>query len=205
MSAVRQVHAARFSPFLALGLAVAAGSVHAQSDPFTDTLAPGGAALGYLLRWERSTYAGAERSADQLPLYLYEGERAYLHGTRVGLKFRPADWRVDTFIAYRFEGFTQDRRPESTAGRDVREPGFHAGVSLSRRFAWGKPYVEVLHDISKSSKGSEFRAGLWMNEWHRGRLTLRPQLTAAWRRQVEQSLLRHGRLQGRRRPRPERD
>src|SRR4051812_49830216 len=83
MSAVRQVHAARFSPFLALGLAaVAAGSVHAQSDPFTDTLAPGGAALGYLLRWERSTYAGAERSADQLPLYLYEGERAYLHGTR---------------------------------------------------------------------------------------------------------------------------
>ena len=54
MSAVRQVHAARFLPFLALGLAaVAAASVHAQSDPFTDTLAPGGAALGYLLRWEK--------------------------------------------------------------------------------------------------------------------------------------------------------
>src|SRR3954464_8827017 len=134
MSAVRQVHAARFSPFLALWLAaLAAGSVHAQSDPFTDTLAPGGAALGYLLRWERSTYAGAERSADQVPLYLYEGERAYLHGTRADLKFRTGDWRVDTFIAYRLEGFTEDRRPDSAVGLGVREPGFDAGVSLSRR------------------------------------------------------------------------
>src|SRR4051794_31738167 len=183
MSAVRPVDAARFLPCLALWLAgaLAAASAIAQSDPFTDTLPEGGAGIGYLLRYERSSYAGAERGADQTPLYLYEGERAYLHATRVGLKFRPDDWRLDAFIAYRFEGFTQDRRPTSTAGLDVREPGFDAGLSLSRRFAWGRPYVEVLHDVSGSSNGSEFRAGYWANEWHGGKLTLRPQLVLAWR------------------------
>jgi outer membrane protein len=183
MLAVRQVHAARFLPCLVLGLAalIATGSAVAQSDPFSDALPVGGAGIGYVLRYERSTYAGAERSADQLPLYLYEGERAYLHATRVGLKFRPEDWRVDTFIAYRFEGFTRDRRPDSTVGLEVREPGFDAGLSLSRRFSWGKPYLELLHDVSNSSDGTELRAGLWLNDWRRGRLTLRPQLVLAWR------------------------
>jgi outer membrane protein len=181
MSVVRQVYAG-FFPTLAVLLAgaLAAGSAAAQSDPFTDTLPEGGAAVGYVLRWERSTYQGAERTADQLPLYLYEGERAYLHGTRLGLKFKPADWRVDTFIAYRFEGWTHDKVPSSVVGLVPREPGFDAGVSLSRGFAWGKPYAELLHDVSNSSDGTELRAGYW-NEWRRGRLTWRPQLLLAWR------------------------
>ena len=34
--------------------------------------------------------------------------------------------------------------------------------------------------MSKSSEGTEVRAGYW-NEWQRGRLTLRPQLVLAWR------------------------
>src|SRR3954469_715946 len=178
MSAVRPVYAARF--LLAFAGALAAGAAAAQSDPFIDALPVGGAAVGYPLRSERSTSRGAERGADQLPLYLYEGERAYLHGTRLGLKFKQDDWRFDTFIAYRFEGFTHDRRPSSTEGLTPREPGFDAGVSLSRRMSWGRPYLEVLHDVSKSSEGTELRAGYW-NEWHRGRLTLRPQLVLAWR------------------------
>ena len=66
---------------------------------FIDTLPVDGPAVGYLLRFERSTYRGAERAADHLPLYFYEGERAYLHGTRAGLKFGHDDWRFDTFIA----------------------------------------------------------------------------------------------------------
>src|SRR5919198_6435837 len=178
MSAVRQVYAARF--LVLLVTALGAGLACAQSDPFIDTLPVDGPAVGYLLRYERSTYRGAERGADHLPLYFYEGERAYLHGTRVGLKFGHDDWRLDTFIAYRFEGFTHDRRPASAAGLEVREPGFDAGVSLRRRLSWGTPYVELLHDVSESSDGTEFRAGYW-SEWQRGRLKLKPQLVAAWR------------------------
>ncbi|HYR34814.1 MAG TPA: MipA/OmpV family protein [Burkholderiales bacterium] len=165
---------------LALAWTLAASSAVASSDPFIDALPVGGAAVGYLLRYERSTYRGAESGADQIPLYLYEGEHTYLHGTRVGLKLKVEDWRFDAFIKYRFEGFTQDRRPESTGGLTIREPGFDAGLSLRRRTSWGTPYVELLHDVSNASEGTELRAGYW-NEWRRGRLTLRPHLMLAWR------------------------
>ena len=167
--------------YLALALSLLASSVSASSDPFIDVLPVGGAGVGYVLRYERSTYRGAERGADQLPLYLYEGERAYLHGTSLGLKFKQEDWRADVFLRYRFEGFTRDRQPTSTLGLAPREPGFDAGASLRRRMSWGTPYVEVLRDASHSSEGTELRAGYWANDWRRGPLTLRPQLVLAWR------------------------
>ena len=167
--------------YLALALSLLASSVSASSDPFIDVLPVGGAGVGYVLRYERSTYRGAERGADQLPLYLYEGERAYLHGTSLGLKFKQEDWRADVFLRYHFEGFTRDRQPTSTLGLAPREPGFDAGASLRRRVSWGTPYVEVLRDASHSSEGTELRAGYWANDWRRGRLTVRPQLVLAWR------------------------
>src|SRR5438094_8018639 len=132
----------------AVALMASASAAFSSSDPFTDLLEPGGAAVGYVLRYERSTYRGAERGADHLPLYLYEGERAYLHGTSLGLKFKHEDWRADVFLRYRLEGFTHDRRPESTSGLAPREPGFDAGASLRRRMSWGTPYVELLRDAS---------------------------------------------------------
>ena len=178
MTTVWQVYRGRSA--LALIGALAASCAIASSDPFSDVLPVGGAAVGYVLRHERSTYRGAESGADQLPLYLYEGERAYLHGTSLGLKFKQEDWRGDVFLRYRFEGFTRDRQPTSTLGLAPREPGFDAGVSLRRRMSWGTPYVELLRDASHSSEGTELRAGYW-NEARRGRLTLRPHLVVAWR------------------------
>ena len=83
MSAVRPVYAARFLALVVAALA--SGAARAQSDPFVDALPVDRAAVGYLLRFERSPYRGAERGADHLPLYFYEGEHAYLHGTRFGI------------------------------------------------------------------------------------------------------------------------
>ena len=177
--AVRQVYRAQAFA-LALAAVLGATNAGAASDPFIDVLPVGGAGVGYLLRFERSTYRGAPGGADQTPLYLYEGEHAYLHGTRLGLKASAGDWRFDAFLAYRFEGFTHDKRPTVTEGLAPREPGFDAGLSLRRRTRWGTPYVEVLHDVSTGSNGTEVRAGYW-NEWRRGRLTLKPQLVLAWR------------------------
>ena len=168
---------ARFS--LAVVIAIFAAAA-AASDPLIDVLPEGGAGVGYVWRHERSAYRGAEGGLDNVPLYLYEGERAYLHGTRVGLKFKQDDWRFDAFLSYRFEGFNLDRRPASTLGLQAREPGIDAGVSLRRTLSWGIPYVELLRDATHASEGTELRAGYW-NEWQRGRLTLRPHAMLAWR------------------------
>ena len=152
----------------------------ASSDPFVDMLKDGTFGVGYKMGYERSPYRGAPADADQQLLYLYEGERAYLHSSRLGLKFKSEDWRFDAFISYRFEGYNVDKTPTSLAGAPAREPGFDAGVSVRRRFAWGTPYVELLHDVSAASNGSEARVGYWY-EWQRGPLTLKPHLMAAWR------------------------
>jgi len=157
-----------------------ASSAAASSDPFIDLLKDGSFGIGYTARYQRGPYEGAANEGDQTLLYLYEGERAYLHGTRVGLKLKAEDWRFDAFISYRFEGFNIDKVPSSLAGSPAREPGFDAGMSLRRKFEWGTPYVEVLHDVSQASDGSELRLGYWY-EWRRGALTLKPHLMAAWR------------------------
>lgn len=163
--------------------ALAATGAAASSDPFVDLLAPGDAAVGFTFRHERSVYRGADTSPDRLPLYLYEGERAYLHGTRVGLKWKSDAWRFDAFLRYRFEGYTQDLRPESTLGIEPpREPGIDAGVSVRRSMPWGTPYVELLRDASHRSQGTELHLGYW-NEWRRGRLRLRPHAMVSLRDQ----------------------
>lgn len=165
----------------ALLLALFAATALASSDPFVDVLPEGGAAVGFTWRHEHSTYRGADTALDNLPLYLYEGEHGYLHGSRAGLKWKSDAWRFDAFLRYRFEGFTHDRRPASTEGLEPpREPGVDAGVSLRRALSWGTPYVELLRDVSHRSQGTELRLGYW-NPWQRGRLTLRPHAMLAWR------------------------
>ena len=167
---------------LALGLLAASfiASAGASSDPLIDVLPDGGAAVGFTWRHERSTYREADTALDNLPMYLYEGELAYLHATRLGLKFKREHWRFDAFLRYRLEGFTRDLRPQSTIGLEPREPGIDAGVSLRRATSWGTPYVELLRDASHRSQGTELRLGYW-NEWRRGRVTLRPHAMLAWR------------------------
>jgi MipA family protein len=167
--------------WLGAAASLVALSAAASSDPFVDLLPEGGAAVGFTWRYERSPYRGADSAPDNLPLYLYEGEHAYLHASRVGLKWKSDAWRFDAFLRYRFEGYTQDRRPQSTIGIEPpREPGLDAGVSIRRTMAWGTPYVELLRDASHHSGGTELRLGYW-NGWQRGRLKLRPHAMLAWR------------------------
>ena len=179
MTAVRQVYRA-LGLVAALAASLASFRTFASSDPLIDALPVGGTGFGFAWRQVRSPYKGSPTTADNLPLYLYEGERAYLHATRLGLKFTSEDWRFDAFVSYRFEGFNVDNVPTSMTGLGVREPGWDAGVSLRRRMDWGTPYVEALHDVTKSSDGTELRAGYW-NEWRSGRLKLKPHVMLGWR------------------------
>jgi outer membrane protein len=144
-------------------------------------LEPGGAAIGYSLRANSSPYRDSQtpRSADWL--YLYEGEHAYIHSSRAGLKFDTGAWRFDAFVTERIEGYTVDRLPSSAPGTTPREPGFDVGLAARLKTAWGTPYVEAMYDASHRSRGSEVRAGIWGNALTSGKLELRPHASLSYR------------------------
>jgi outer membrane protein len=85
---------------------LALAPAHANTDPLSDLLGtPGSAGLGFAVRAEQSPYAGGGTRYDLLPLYLYEGKRVFLHGSRAGLKLLDdGAQRVDIFLDQRFDG-----------------------------------------------------------------------------------------------------
>ena len=154
----------------------------ANTDPLSDLLStPGSAGLGFVVRSEQSPYVGGGTRYDLLPLYLYEGERLFLHASRVGVKlFKDETQRVDLFLDQRFEGFPDDRIPPSLAGMAERGAGLDAGVSYRYRQPWGTVQAEFLRDAGDFSKGSEVRLS-YAYDWRSGRLALRPSLTLSAR------------------------
>ncbi|MES2383021.1 MAG: MipA/OmpV family protein [Pseudomonadota bacterium] len=176
----------RLQLLLGAALLAAGGLVslpaHANTDPLSDLLgAPGSAGLGFAVRAEQSPYVGGGTRYDLLPLYLYEGKRVFLHGSRAGLKlFDEETQRVDLFLDQRFEGYADDRLPPSLAGMAERGSGLDAGVSYRYRQPWGTLQAEFLQDAASFSKGSEVRLS-YAYDWRSGRLALRPSLTLAAR------------------------
>jgi outer membrane protein len=141
----------------------------------------GGAGLGLATRFERSPYRGGGTRNDLVPIYVYEGKYVFLEAYRAGFKLQDTDTsRVDLFVGYRFEGFPYDRRPASLTGMVNRDPGVDLGLSVRQGGTWGTVFGEVLHDISKSSEGTEVRAG-YRHDWNLGNLRLQPQISLAAR------------------------
>ncbi|HQW21059.1 MAG TPA: hypothetical protein PLI90_10380 [Rhodocyclaceae bacterium] len=75
---------------LATALAALLASTAAQAlDPVGGLVSElGSAGLGAVTRGSRSPYIGAGQRNDLVPLYLYEGDRAFLHATRGGIKLQ---------------------------------------------------------------------------------------------------------------------
>ena len=154
----------------------------ASLEPLTNILSvPGSAGLGVVTHFERSPYLEAGNRYDILPLYLYEGERFFLHANRGGVKLKKDDTqRLDLFVEQRLEGFPADRLPVSLAGMATRDSGIDLGLSWRWRQPWGTVQAELLHDVGGISKGSEFRLG-YTYDWRSGPWSLRPSLSLALR------------------------
>jgi MipA family protein len=166
--------AARHEVYFALALALLSASAKASSDPLTGLAAPDSVAIGLMPRIERSPYRAAGTRHDFVPLYLYEGERAYLHSHSVGLKFgRSEARRFDIFLRYRFEGHPTDDIPPILAGMAQREPGIDAGIGGQLGGNWGIAFAELRADASTASGGREIRLG-YKYPLRRGRFWLRP-------------------------------
>jgi outer membrane protein len=175
---------------LLAGVALAAAGLSAMTpatangnlEPLTDILSESGSAgLGVVTRIETSPYLEGGNRYDVLPLYLYEGERFFLHANRGGVKLQNGDaQRVDLFVEQRLEGFPSDRLPASLAGMAMRDSGIDLGLSWRYRQPWGTVQAELLHDVGGFSKGSEFRLG-YTYDWRSGPWSLRPSLSLSVR------------------------
>ena len=176
-------HILKFTALLTMGfLAIASAQASGINEPPTDVLpTPGSIALGATMQVESSPYKGAATRGDLLPLYLYEGERVFLHSGRAGLKLLDnPEHRLDLFVDKRLEGFQANKIPASVAGMAMRSSSTDVGLAYSYRQSWGTLQAELLLDAANTSQGSEARLG-YSHEWRSGPWTLRPAVSLSLR------------------------
>jgi len=175
-------------PFFGAALLVAGlsagtpASANGNIEPLTDILPePSSAGLGFVTGYELSPYRDVGARYDVLPLYLYEGQRLFLHANRVGVKLLDSsEQRLDLLVERRLEGFPTRNLPASLSGMAARNSDLDVGLSYRYRQPWGTLQAELLHDAGSTSRGSELRLG-YTREWRSGPWALRPSLTVAWR------------------------
>jgi MipA family protein len=165
----------------AFALAAATGTAAARSDPLIGLLPNGGAGVGLQLRLEPSQYRGDDRTSDVLPLLMYDSQYFYVQSYRAGLKLEHNGWRSELFVKRRFEGFASNHVPGSMEGMDKRAIGGDLGIGTEHALGAGTAYVELLHDASNSSDGTELRFGYRYEGWWNGEMRWRPYVTFSWR------------------------
>ena len=155
-------------------------------EPLTNILnTPGSAGLGVAARVSTSPYLRGGTRYDLVPLYLYEGDRLFLHANRAGVKIfnegdRSAGQRFDVFVEQRFEGFPAENLPASLAGMATRDSGIDLGLAYRLRQSWGTLRAELVRDVGSASGGYEARLG-YGYEWRSGPWSLRPDVSVSWR------------------------
>lgn len=159
-----------------LGVLLAPG---AQADN-NDTVLPRGLlperdgrwSLGVGTRLEQSPYRGESGFADLYPIISYEGERAYLRGSRAGLRLidRPG-FQLEAVAQGRLTNY-RGQSGQYLQGM-FRTTALDAGLSAIVPTALGEFSVDVLGDISDTHHGFEV-AGAWARNWDFGALRLRP-------------------------------
>jgi outer membrane protein len=131
--------------------------------------------LGVGVRTEEPLYRGQSVGTDLLPLIMYEGERAYLRGTRGGLRVvdKPG-FQLEAVAQVRLAGY----RGEAGTYLDgmVRERALDGGLSAIVPTAMGEFSVDVLADLSNTHRGASV-TGSWARTWDFGRLRLRPSVS----------------------------
>jgi outer membrane protein len=154
----------------------------AQILPLFETMELSGkAGLGMAVHAGTSPYAGVDQVLDTVPLYVFEGDRFYIHSYRAGIKFPASQYaHAEAFIARRFEGFPYEETPPSLAGMEQRNPGLDGGIAYRYDGPLGIAVVQFTNDISTESNGREITLG-YGYRWHTGPMTISPYFTLAHR------------------------
>ncbi len=171
--------------FLLLGTptaALAADWLLTQT-PFHKT-EPGSVGIGYAARFGQSPYVGLndigniynDFNYDLVPLYLYEGERFFAHGTQGGIHLLKTEpFSLDLIARYRFDRL-QVEAGDFFEGMTDRKQTVDGGLSATLNGGWGQLTFSAVTDLLDRHNGQELDL-TYLYPWQRGRWTLMPSVS----------------------------
>lgn len=167
---------------------------NAQSDnqvtqvPFANAQA-GSVGLGAGVRAGRSPYKGIEtlssleneNNTDLVPLYLYEGQYLFSHGTRAGVHLWDKTVTLDAVVQYRFDRLETEASDFYRTVQD-RDQTLEGGVALSTDIGSIDVSLSWLSDIQSRHNGYVTDITV-RHDWHLNRLTFSPYLSLIYQDQ----------------------
>lgn len=156
--------------------------------PFADAPA-GSVGLGAGLRFGRSPYQDVdslsslenENNADRMPLYLYEGEYLFFHGTRAGVHLWRDQFKVDAVAQYRFDRL-EPEVSDFYRTVDKRNQTLEGGIALTSQWGSHELSTNLLQDMQSRHNG--YVTDLtYRYKWQRGRLQMAPYLSLIYQSQ----------------------
>ncbi len=128
-----------------------------------DNVPKGTVALGFGRRFGDTPYKGVsnvssqdnENSSDLVPLYYYEGEYLFAHGTSFGVHLLDSDhFKIDLVSRYRFDRI-EDSDDPFFEGVNERRQSLDSGLSVTWKTQWGELSTSAVHDSLDRHGGSE--------------------------------------------------
>ncbi|CAE7149026.1 yiaT [Symbiodinium pilosum] len=96
-----------------------------------------------------------ENSSDLVPLYYYEGEYLFAHGTSFGVHLLDSDhFKIDLVSRYRFDRI-EDSDDPFFEGVNERRQSLDSGLSVTWKTQWGELSTSAVHDSLDRHGGSE--------------------------------------------------
>jgi len=140
---------------------------------------PSTPALGGGVRATTSPYAEDSADIDLVPLYLYEGDYLFAHGTEFGAHlFRNQTFFVDALASYNFMSLDPGQS-NFFDGLDERRQTLDGGLGLGMRGGWGELKLEWLRDMLGRSDGQTVDL-TYRYRWDVGNWMFSPFVTLDW-------------------------
>jgi len=147
--------------------------------PFSDS-ASGSVGLGAGFRFGVSPYKHIDtissdendNNADLIPLYLYEGQYIFSHGTRAGIHLWKENVEFDALIQYRFDRLETDA-DEFYDGVNDRKQTLEGGFAATVKKNWGDLTLTWLADLQSRHNGYEIDLTYRYN-WKHNRWSVSP-------------------------------
>lgn len=148
---------------------------------------PGTVGLGFGLRYGDSPYVGVDSISsvrndldfDLLPMYLYEGDYLWAHGTSWGVHAYRNDWfEADALVRARFNRLEPDASP-ALAGVTDRKQSLDGGIGIGVRGVWGHLRAEWVTDVLDVNNGEELEL-TYRHTWSNRRWSVSPFVSLVW-------------------------